>query len=179
MDVRFFPDGNVHIHSLWEDDGNSYSETGTYTYSSSNGKLEIRFDPEVSFAEISSVVGGDPAAFIAEGINLVRQDTKVLPAGLIALENVTGEWIMYYRYEDELVEVTLNLESSGSFVETTRYFQADDDLIETGRFEIDRQTGLIFFYYSTNPDYAYRAYYDTRREALYTYDGDFNRGDSR
>lgn len=175
MDMRFFPDGTFHLHSFWEDDGNSYSETGTYAYSPAQGKLEIQFDPEVSMVKMSTVVGGNPAAFIASGIKLVRQDTPILPAALIPRAAVTGVWVMYYQYEGELVEVTLDLEGSGSFVETTKYFKADDDLIETGRFEIDEQTGLISFYFSTNPDYGYTAYYDTRREALYTFDGDFHR----
>lgn len=179
MEVRFFPGGTVHIHSLWEDDGNSYSETGIYTYSPSSGRLKIVFDPEVSSMEISSYVGGRPAAFYTGGIAMVRREEPVLPEKPIPLEALIGPWVMYYQFigelEVELVEVTLDLKASGLFVETTRYFEADEDLVESGRYEIDRRTGLVEFYYSTNPDYGYTAYYDTRRKALYTFDGDYYR----
>jgi hypothetical protein len=175
LEVRFFPGGTAHFHSYWEDDGNSYSEAGTYRYWPDSGRLEITFAVEVSSVEISTLVAGEPAAFTAEGIKLVRREDPVLPLQPLHPADIMDRWMMYYQYEGELVEVTLDLESSGLFVETTRYFGAEDDLVETGRYELDRQTGLISFFYSPRQEYGYTGYYDAARDALYTSDGDFYR----
>lgn len=177
MEMRFLPGGTVHIRSVWEDDGISYSETGSYIYKPDSGRLDIVFDPEISPVEISTAVTGKPAVFVAEGIEFVHLEKLVLPAQPIRPVEMRDRWIMNYLYEGELVEVILELEISGLFTETTKYSGADNDLVETGRYELDEQTGLISFFYSTRPEYGYSGYYDKLRDALYTYDGDFYRED--
>jgi len=48
MEMRFFPRGTAHIHSVWEDDGAGYSEVGRYNYSPESGALSISFEQGVA-----------------------------------------------------------------------------------------------------------------------------------
>jgi hypothetical protein len=175
MEMRFFPGGTAHIHSVWEDDGASYSEVGQYNYSPESGALSISFEPEVSWSEVSTSVSGATPSFTADGIHLEFRADPVLPARRLKPEDLSAAWIMNYQYDGTLVEVTLNIDGTGLFTETTRYPGGDDDLIESGRYELDGNTGLITFYYNLRPDFGYTGYYDSVKELLYTFDGDFYR----
>jgi len=175
MEMRFFHGGTAHVHSIWEDDGTSYSGVGKFNYSPETGALNISFEPETSWPGFSATVRGAPPSFTADGIHLELRADPVMPARRLNPRDLSAAWIRNYQYDGTLVEVTLNIDDSGRFIETTRYPGGDDDLIESGRYELDGNTGLVIFYYNLRPDFGYIGYYDSVKEVLYTFDGDFYR----